>query len=214
MNTTATIIIFAAALAVIGYLLYLRFLKPNDGIFRGKYLMKNKVVSPKGVTFYGYKKASAELMREVDRGLDTCFEIAERDYGYANFSRHERYTVFIYKTDDRCAHPAFMVDASGTIYDQSEWDKDPEPGKALVCAAGMQLLHENRPAMCIPDSVSNAHNAAWFEAEHNVLLEVDVAKYAATQYHAEGQGHPILPRKINGIADTGGPNFKCGGGRR
>ena len=126
--------------------------------------------------------------------------IAERVYGYTGFQRHAAYEIFIFPRSNKCINPAFLVDGVGSPYDQSEWDKNPEVGKVELCVAGMTIRGGRpgegtvgRPGMVITDDIGSMVNVVRYEAEHNILMEVDVLKYLETRYHGEGTGHPILP---------------------
>jgi hypothetical protein len=172
----------------------------SDKVFRGSVRFDNQATSPKGVRVYGDRKASAEKLRAIDAGLDTAFDIAAGAYGYTGFSTHADYSVILRPRSSLCNDPGFLVDGTGSPYDGSKWDKDPDEGEILLCAAGLQFRRGavipgssiGGPAMLIVDDLEVMHNAAWFEAEHNLLLEVDPEKFNRTQYHTDG-GHPINP---------------------
>lgn len=170
----------------------------GDDVFDGSWTNKNQAKTPKGATVYGPEPATPEKLRAIDAGLDRAFDIASRVYNYKGFQRHQDYTITLLKASDRCQDPGFIQRADGSPYDGTPWDKDPAPGKVLICAAGETVRYgadetsPGAPGMLLVDDLGTLELVTRYEAEHNILLEVDRPKYAATQYHITG-GHPILP---------------------
>jgi hypothetical protein len=92
--------------------------------------------------------------------------------------------------------------------DPNGWDKDPRPGHTMICVAGFMTRVGAKPdgfdlggdGMAIVDGDTQTMlNVVRYEGEHNLLLEVDKAKFAATQYHTGSNGgHPILPDPSTG----------------
>lgn len=196
---------------------FLRFRKKkHDGVFRGMLPNTTQGKTPKGVTIKAYGKVDTRAYAQIDQGLDVAFDIAERVYGYTGFKRHASYTVYIFPRSQKCINPAFLVDGTGSPYDQSEWDKNPEPGKIELCAAGMMMRDGlpgdtdlGNPGMVITDDIGQMANAVRYEAEHNILIECDIPKFLATRYHTQGQGHPILPDSNELVVSS--QTFSCAG---
>lgn len=155
-----------------------------------------KVKTPKGTTvYYDVDKPTTQKLEAIDRGLDTLFDIASRVYGYKNFSTHRSYHVWLAPKSDRCETPGFLVrDDSQKPYplgwDGSVYDKDPRPGKTELCVAGFMLLLNRMPGMVVVDDLTVLESAVRNEGEHNLLYEVDIRKFAETQFVHD---HPILP---------------------
>jgi hypothetical protein len=58
-----------------------------------------------------------------------------------------------------------------------------------------------------------AEIGARYEAEHALLYEVDQPRFAATLYHAEGSGHPILGELATAtslMSTSQNVDFSCG----
>ena len=157
--------------------------------------LPNKVKSSTaaGVRVQSNQPVSEAVKTKIDAGISKAFATAEAEpNNYSGFKRHDTYTVWLMPRSSKCTQAGFLIDASGTEYEGSYWDKDPSPNRCLICAAGMMLTHNFQPGMILVDDAATVENAARFEAEHNILWEVDMLRFAATQFHQEGQGHPIL----------------------
>lgn len=179
----------------------------DDGVFKGVTHDKYKVNTPKGIYVYSDRPINTALFAEFDKGLDNLFRIAAAPpYNYSGFSLHNTYHIWIFPRSPLCENPAFLVDATGSPYEGSEWDKDPSPSRCVLCAAGMMRTYDGirnpqggvpglgQPGMIITDDIGIAANIVRYEGEHNVLIQVDREKFNATQYHTgTNGGHPILP---------------------
>jgi hypothetical protein len=165
----------------------------------------------KGASVHSAKAISDAQLSGVDQGLDKLFRIASNPpYNYKGFNLHPAYTVWLLSRDARCVNPGFTEivysDPAPNGYDETytdspanHWDKDPRTGSTLLCVAGFMARTGatadgvGSPGMGVVDDVEQLPTITRFEGEHNLLLEVDLDKFTATQYHygANG-GHPIL----------------------
>jgi hypothetical protein len=173
----------------------------DPGTFRGKLYQDKQTHSPKGIRIYSRTSINPELPALYDQGLDKLFRIASAPpNNYTGFNTHAAYTIWLFPRSDKCIAAGFLVDASGSPYDGTEYDKDPRPGAVTLCAAGAMIRPGasasgyGSPGMLIVDDKATAVDISRFEGEHNVLLEVDIERFSATQFHVgSAGGHPILP---------------------
>jgi hypothetical protein len=125
------------------------------------------------------------------------------------FSTHGSYHVWLIKRSPQCVNPGFTesvisaawpdgYDETYTDSSDNHWDKDPRPGHTLLCVAGFmasgggQMKGLELPGMAVVDAIDQMPIIR-YEGEHNLLAQVDTARYAATQYHyGTNGGHPIL----------------------
>lgn len=177
-------------------------------IYRGKHSGKSQGNTPKGAIVSGADSVPDSMKVKMDEGLDNLFSIAEAPpYNYTGFNRHPAYRIWMYKRSDRCENPGFLVDAdSSPGWDQTEWDKDPERGQVLLCAAGLMIRRGaggtsvGLPGMLVVQDLGIMSNIVRFEGEHNVLLESDPVRYNETfGVHA----HPLLPDATGNLEETG-----------
>lgn len=192
--------------------------------FTGALDCSHHVTSPKGVQICSGQNIGANVPGIVDQQLDDLFRIAQNgqttasgvnnykpcaDGGYQEgrtcFSTHASYMVYLVPRSPQCVNPGFTENADGSGYDETytddpknHWDKDPRPGKVLLCAAGFmatghgQMKGISAPGMAVVDAVDQMPIIR-YEGEHNLLAQVDPNRYAATQYHyGNNGGHPIL----------------------
>lgn len=181
---------------------------PDKTEFRGLMSNKHTATSPKGVRIFSPNPITNQGAA-IDRGLDKAFAIAEAPpNNYSVFTRHNTYTVYLWPRSNKCQNPAiYQFWDRATVYDQTEYDKDPRVGKTGLCFAGIQKFNgtasrnENpdiRPGMLIVDDASTIETVTWYEAEHNILIQADYPRWIATK---DLHLHPIL-----GSA-AGGSNF-------
>lgn len=170
----------------------------DDGVYQGATYSKYTIKSPAGATLAAKFKPQASWGALVDSGIETVNRIASappNNYDVSDLPA-SRYTVWYFPRSPKCINPAFLVDASNSPYEGSEWDKDPSPTRCIVCAAGMTLMVgfpvPHSPGMVITDDVGIMPTIVRYEAEHSILFFKDPPRYEQTAYHGEGQGHPIL----------------------
>jgi hypothetical protein len=193
-----------------------------DPSFTGALHCQKQVTSPKGVTICSASSIGASVPQIADQQLDDLFRIAEaapNNYhacpdGFWHqevpcFSTHGTYHVWLVPRASVCVNPGFSEIVTSAAwpdgYDETytddpanHWDKDPTPGRTLLCVAGMleagggHMAGIAAPGMGVVDAIDQMPIVR-YEGEHNLLAQVDQARYAATQYHygANG-GHPIL----------------------
>lgn len=162
----------------------------DDGVYRGSYSTKNRAKTPKGVNVVSANKINTALFPLIDAGIDTLYAAA-RTEGYPGLS-HSAFTVALFPRSPECINPGFLVAANGSVYDQTEWDKDTRPWYVTLCAAG---LHPGGNVMIVADDSSHMHNIVNWEGEHVVLLNFDSARWAAT---SGLHNHPIFGQSLTG----------------
>jgi hypothetical protein len=190
--------------------------------FTGALNCGKHVASPKGVEICSASSIDGSVPNIVDQQLDDLFRIAQlapNNYhacpdGFYHpevpcFSTHGTYHVWLVPRAPVCVNPGFSEvvnsDPAPNGYDETytddpanHWDKDPRPGHTLLCVAGFmatgggQMKGLELPGMGVVDAIDTMPIVR-YEGEHNLLAQVDQARYAATQFHygANG-GHPIL----------------------
>lgn len=117
-------------------------------------------------------------------------------HGWTDYSR--RYTLRIVPHDQACEDPiSFLLPPKavtpGTEYDGSDYDKDPLPGIVQICAAGRYF--ESSGVIQVTEIGIRTSDVVRYEAEHQLLRQVDRDLYLKTLVHAAGAGHPILQYK-------------------
>lgn len=168
--------------------------------YRGRASLKHSAVSPKGVRIYSLREIDPAIPFSIDAGLDKAFAIASAaPNNYEGFSTHSSYTVYLWPRSSKCLNPAiYQFWDRTTVYDQTEFDKDPRPGKTGLCFAGIQRFQGSasqptnpniRPGMLIVDDRATAETITWYEAEHNILIQCDYQRWIATMNLHD---HPIL----------------------
>lgn len=171
----------------------------------GRYTTKGAKQTPKGATAYSYQSITHSNMTEIDRGLDRVFDVSRRVYKYTNLLNHGDYRVILFKQSRLCdglSVPAFAVNAPD--YDGTEYDRDPRPGYGAVCAAGLSAEFEF-PLIVVVQNDSIIAEATRFEGEHEILYHNDRWRWQETLFHANGQGHPLLPDEDGSL--SGGELF-------
>jgi hypothetical protein len=201
--------------------------KDEAGFYRNNFQTDYKERTSKGALVVSGKSIDPAILPMIDAQLDKLFDVA-RSYGYQDnttpgdnhFMLHASYRIALFDRSPRCENPAFVVDASGSPYEGTEWDKDPSPSRALICAAGMMFrdnippggvnYYKGTPGLLVTVDGIKTSEIVRYEGEHNVLLEADQEKFAQTQYHTgSGGGHPILPEKNEPralVSQPGQPN--------
>lgn len=163
----------------------------SDGVFRGTLSEKKKSVTAKGVKVGSATKINPALLPLIDQGIDDLFRIAAAPpNNYAIPISHPDFKVWLFPRSNKCINPAFLVDATGSPYEGSEWDKNPDPNKCEICAAGMTIFHTNGPGMLVVDDPGIMRTIVRYESEHGLLFYVDRVRFSATMYHPPP--HPIL----------------------
>lgn len=181
----------------------------DTGVYKGKMYEDHTMSTPKGATIAAKFSIRPELGPLVDEGIADLNRIASAPPNNYNVSDMPAniYRVWLFPRSPKCENPAFLVDGTGSPYEGSEWDKDPSPNRCLLCAAGMMVLQQSgAPGMLITDDPGIMRTIVRYEGEHNVLYRKDLPRYAATQYHGAGQGHPILGEGEGNLVQ--GPTYK------
>lgn len=170
----------------------------DDGVFRGTLYSNHTRLTADGATIASRTPISAAFSPLVDAGFADVNRIASlppNNYDVSDLPA-SRYRVWLFPRSSLCENPGFVVDATGSPYEGSEWDKDPSPTRCLICAAGMTIMQGfptiTGPGMVITDDMGIMRTIVRYEAEHSILFYKDSARYVETQYHTNGQGHPIL----------------------
>jgi hypothetical protein len=124
--------------------------------FTGAMHCNKQVSSQKGVTICSGDSIGANVPQIVDQQLDDLFRIAEaapNNYhacpdGFWHqevpcFSTHGTYHVWLIPRSPQCENPGFTELVTSAAWpdgydnDPNGWDKDPTPGRTLLCVAGM-----------------------------------------------------------------------------
>ena len=183
----------------------------DSGTFEGTLPQKTHATTQKGVEVFSQSNINAANLPLIDAGLDKAFFIAANPpNNYIGFNTHPSYTVWLFPRSNQCENPGFLLSADGSVYEGSIYDKNPDPAHCDLCVAGMQIRPgasmENigSPGMVVVDDLGIMLAIIRFESEHNILIETDRERYAATQYHVgTGGGHPIMPDESgNLVVDT------------
>jgi hypothetical protein len=131
------------------------------------------------------------MLNAIDRGLADLFAVAQKN-GYFRGLNYSNYTIYIARADrTRNSAGAYSPDIAvgaaqyaGTDYDQG----------GFVYAAGM-VVSFNPGAFVIAEhtgDLARVSEVVRYEGEHIVLYHNDRRRFAATQDHSRGGGHPIL----------------------
>lgn len=169
----------------------------ESDIFRGRLYNDHLLRTPAGAIIASKNNIDPAFAPLVDAGFADVFRIAAappNNYDLTGINA-SIYRVWIIKRSSSCQNPAFLVDATGTSYEGSEWDKDPSPNRCLLCAAGMTIMQGvpiTGAGMVITDDTGIMRTIVHYEAEHSILWYVDPERYNATQYHDHEHGHPIM----------------------
>lgn len=171
---------------------------PDKDVFNGQLSNDHTLGTPKGAIIASARSINPSFAPLVDGGLDDLFRIASlppNNYDVSSLS-HRMYRIWLYPRSSHCENPAFLVNGTGSPYEGTEWDKDPSPTRCLLCAAGMTVMQGyptiTGAGMVITNDTGIMRTIVRYEGEHSLLFYLDPERYNATQYHAEGSGHPIL----------------------
>lgn len=176
----------------------------ETGLFTGTIPGEYTLKTPRGATVTAGRRIDPAVGPLVDGGIDDVNRIASEppnNYDVSDIG-HNRYRVALFPKSEKCIEPGFLIDTSGdpgavAAYDGSIYDKNPTAGKVSVCAAGLTVMwgaygQPQNPGMLIVDDMAITRLIVRYEAEHNILFIKDPPRYNATQYHTNGNGHPIL----------------------
>jgi len=147
--------------------------------------------TPKGAGVYAVNRPSATMLATIDDGLTDLFAVARKN-GYRRNLNYSDYTIFIAKADRQKDSqgkysPDIAVGAAqyaGSVYDQG----------GFIYAAGM-VTSFSPGAFLIAEhtkDLNRVRDVVRFEGEHIVLYFNDRQRFAETQDHSKGGGHPIL----------------------
>ena len=131
------------------------------------------------------------MLRTIDAGLADLIAVARKN-GYRRYLSPSNYTIFIARPDrTRSAAGQYSPDIAvgaaqyaGTDYDQGGY----------IYAAGM-VVSFNPGAFIVAEhtsDLSRVRDIVRYEGEHIVLYHNDRQRFAQTQDHSRGGGHPIL----------------------
>ena len=147
--------------------------------------------TPRGATVYAVNQPNAAMLNTIDAGLTDLFSVARKN-GYRRGLSYSNYTIFIARPDrmqDSAGNysPDIAVGAAqyrGSVYDQG----------GFIYAAGMVVTF-SPGAFLIAEHTKNLNRVrdiVRFEGEHIILYHNDRQRFAQTQDHSRGGGHPIL----------------------
>ncbi|MEQ1763215.1 MAG: hypothetical protein ABL984_08735 [Pyrinomonadaceae bacterium] len=184
---------------------------PDSTDLKGTMSNKYQTHSPKGVSVRSKNKITPQHLTKIDAGLDKAFRIAEAaPHNYAKFTRHGSYTIWLWPRSPKCEQAAvyrFYATAGGSaaVYDQGPYDKDPRPDKVGLCFAGIQrapgIGSDIAPGMLLVDDLGVLETVTWYEAEHNIVQQEDLAKWFDTI--GANHFHPILGEERPASLPTG-----------
>lgn len=179
----------------------------EKGTFSGSLYENVKKNTAKGVRVMSANNIDDSLLPKIDEGLDKLFRIAtSAPNDYPVSVGHNGYKVWLFPRSPKCIDPAFLVNADGSPYDNTEWDKDQRPGVVRVCAAGM-MVDGNNYGMLVVDDLATIPTIVRYEGEHIVLLHHDPDRFSATMYHTDNS-HPIMPDADGSFASDDLQNVK------
>jgi hypothetical protein len=150
-----------------------------------------KKKTPKGALVYGVNKPSKAVLKAIDKGLKTLFEVAKKN-GYSAKLNYSDYVVFIAKPDrDKDAGGNYSPDIAVNAgqYKDSVYDKG-----GYIFAAGMVVAYQPC-AFLIGEHTKDFNrisDVVRYEGEHLVLYHNDRKRFNETADHSKGGGHPIL----------------------
>jgi hypothetical protein len=147
--------------------------------------------TPKGATVYSVNRPSSAMLATIDSGLTDLFNVARKN-GYRRNLAYSNYTIFIARPDrlkdaDGNYSPDIAVGAAqyaGSIYDKGGYIY--AAGMVVSFAPGAFLVAEHQ------QNLNRVRDIVRYEGEHIVLYHNDRRRFAATQDHSRGGGHPIL----------------------
>jgi hypothetical protein len=191
--------------------------------YTGAMKCSQQVTSPKGVIICSGGSIGADVPGIADQQLGDLFRIAGDGQTTASgtnnyhpcpdgsydgsgtcFSTYATYHIWLIPRSPQCENPGFTELVTSAAWpdgydnDPNGWDKDPTPGRTILCVAGMMEAGGGKmqglavPGMGVVDAIDTMPIVR-YEGEHNLLAQVDQVRYAATQYHfGTNGGHPIL----------------------
>jgi hypothetical protein len=170
----------------------------DEGVYGGVLYSNHTLLTPAGATIASRNSIDPAFGPLIDAGIEDVNRIASappNNYDVSDLPA-SRYRVWLFPRSPLCENPAFLVNATGSPYEGTEWDKDPRPDRCTICAAGLTIFQgfpqPTGPGMVITDDVGIMRTIVRYEAEHSILFYKDGERFNATQYHTNGQGHPIL----------------------
>jgi hypothetical protein len=147
--------------------------------------------TPRGATVYAVNQPNAAMLNTIDAGLTDLFNVARKN-GYRRGLSYGNYTIFIARPDrlqDSAGNysPDIAVGAAqyrGSVYDQG----------GFIYAAGMVVTFSPGSFLVAEHTrnLDRVRDIVRFEGEHIVLYNNDRQRFAQTQDHSRGGGHPIL----------------------
>ena len=178
---------------------------PDDSqVFNNKLPENEKAVTPKGIQVRSRTNINQALFSEMDTGLDRLFVIARTAPNNYSFTiSHSEFKIWLLPRSPLCVSgPGFLVKDTELIYNGSEYDKDPDPNRSIICAAGMTIfqgINAAAPGMVVADDFGHMQAVVRYEGEHGLLFFVDQERYFATQFHPPP--HPILGDGVQSLFD-------------
>ena len=149
------------------------------------------VRTPRGAAVYAVNRPSAAMLRAIDSGLTDLFNVAGRN-GYMRGLSHYNYTIFVARADrqrDRSGNYSPDIAVGAAQYAGSDYDQG-----GFIYAAGMVLSFSPGAFIIAEHSgdLGRVSQVVRYEGEHIILYQNDRNRFAQTQDHSRGGGHPIL----------------------
>lgn len=192
--------------------------KVSDTSFPNKFGKKTS----QNISIYGRAQApTAEQVAAVEEAYVFALELAKSNGYEGALAKPAFLKVEIELPNPKCGGQGFLV-AGGLNYDQSPFDKNPQPGLVDLCVAE-RVWPTNNLGNCV--AISSGPGKTWdengpiqtgciyswavvravwtgdadyfktallFGWEHQILMEKDSKLYYLTETHQEGDGHPLL----------------------
>ena len=154
-----------------------------------------------GVRVLSATPIDESLFASIDAGLSDVRErAAHPPNNYTNIPTHGQFSVGLWPRSNKCINPGFTTRLpDGNPWDGTEYDKDPEPGKVLLCVAGLAPAYGNSQGgiptgtygVLVVNDAGIMRQITDFEAEHELLYALDINKWMAT---AGVHAHPLITR--------------------
>jgi hypothetical protein len=172
--------------------------------FTGRLPYKISADTTLGINVRSERAINSLLLPSIDAGWSKAMRIAaEPPNNYPRpeipvpIPEHRQATVGLWERSPKCINPGFLIRADGSPWDGTEFDKDPRPGKVLLCIAGIAGQYSNSVGnepggtygMLVVDDPGLMETIVWYEAEHEILKGVHASRWEST---AGIHAHPIM----------------------
>lgn len=171
--------------------------------FTGALPNKVTTATAAGIRVMSNTPIDASLLPKIDEGFASITNKSKAAYGRA--LQPGQVTIGLWPRSSRCTNPGFLVPGVMAWDQDPTYDKDTNPGKVLLCVAGIAPAYGNsQGGIWTPQSAYGAlvvadasiiANAVDFELEHETLFAFDINKWWAT---AGVHAHPLIGDSLAG----------------